>query len=83
MFKGNFRTILLVIILALCPAMAGAAVSKSVSFTLSVTIPEHARIPSSAGSTSIQPVLINPAHLEFQQDIRDNQMVYLASFVVD
>jgi len=77
------------ILIAFCaatlwPATLNAQISQTTSFTLSVTIPERAQLPSTTPSTLKEiPVSDNPLHAQIQTEIRDNVLVYLASYVVD
>lgn len=84
MLRGRVWTMVFASFLALQPLALHAGVSKSVAFTLSVTIPEHAQIPASSRSSAHSPADINnPARLHLQSGFRENQPVYLVSFVVD
>lgn len=83
MFKSLLRFSILAVWMCTTPALTFGQSSKTVSFNLSVTIPEHARIPSTA--SPVEPVnadqkLTRP---HIQTELRDNTRVYLASYVVD
>ena len=68
----------------LWPAVLYAQASQSVTFTLSVTIPEHAQLPASPAILPNETsAMIDLLHVQFQKDIRDHRTVYLASYVVD
>ena len=64
------------------PAPLNAQVSQTTAFTLSVTIPERAQMPS-ATSVAAPIAVSSPALAYFQAEIRDNVLVYVASYVVD
>lgn len=83
MVKG-FTLILILGITLIWPASLDAQVSQTTSFTLSVTVPEHAQIPSSSPiRINEPPAMMDLVHVQFQKDIREQQVVYLASYVVD
>jgi maltodextrin utilization protein YvdJ len=69
---------------ALWPAPINAQISQTTAFTLSVTIPEQAQLPPATSEITDQSNIASiPAQPQIQTEIRDNVLVYLASYVVD
>ena len=67
---------------AILPAPLNAQVSQTTAFTLSVTIPERAQMPPRTSVAAPMGISI-PADAYVQEEIRDNVLVYVASYVVD
>ncbi len=85
MFKGFCSIIMTLSLLGIAAAPLDAGISKTTTFTLSVTIPERSELPASASLSQPISKLSTPQNRPFhlQRDIRDNQDVYLVSFVTD
>ena len=83
MFLGRFYILLCLLLLSF-PSQGWAQVSQTVTFTLSVTVPQRAEIPAAPTSEASPSSISQYEHRFFlQPDIRENQLVYLASYVVD
>lgn len=68
----------------LWPATLNAQVSQTTAFTLSVTVPEQAQLPAATSQISDRSNVASiPASPQIQTEIRDNVLVYIASYVVD
>lgn len=85
MFKRLFIFIMILSIFGITAAPLDAGISKTTTFTLSVTIPQRSELPSEASSSPSTSDRSDPNFKQsnLQRDIRDNQDVYLVSFVVD
>ena len=84
-----FRFIIVVIVVVtfnLWSPEVRAQGSQTASFTLSITIPEHAEVAQPAGLNGPLNEFVSPnrsSRVQMQQDERENKTVMLASYVVD
>ena len=85
MFKRFCSIIIVLSVLGISASVLDAGISQTATFTLSVTIPEHSQLPAASltGSQKSELSFREAQHLHLQKDFRDDQVVYLASYVVD
>lgn len=85
MFKGFYSIIIALSVLWISASVLDAGISQTATFTLSVTIPEHSQLPAATliGPQKSELSFREDRQLHLQKDFRDDQVVYLASYVVN